>query len=218
MDPGTATMLAGLGGSGIDYFSTQSANKARAQEAQKARDWSEHMSNTTYQRKVADLLAAGLNPMLALGSPNPPVPAGIQAAGIEPVTSNTSVKLQSALQNRLLVKEDRVKDQQIQDIKESAALKKSNITVNSATAEKIKAETAFINSQNKTEKFRRSLTEQKIKVEEQLLKVNKQRAKSSVEVENKRRLKSSLESKLRYFDLILERLPSWMSKKSYNPN
>lgn len=36
-----------------------------AQEAQKSRDWQEYMSNTAHQREVADLLKAGLNPVLS---------------------------------------------------------------------------------------------------------------------------------------------------------
>jgi len=62
-----------------------SANALSRENAQNAMDFSERMSNTSYQRGVADMQAAGINPMLAAMKGGASSPTGQMA----PVTTPT---------------------------------------------------------------------------------------------------------------------------------
>lgn len=68
------------------------ANEFTANEAQKQRDWEQEMSNTAYQRQVADMRAAGVNPALAMnsGSNGASTPSGSSATSVSPAQPGMS--------------------------------------------------------------------------------------------------------------------------------
>lgn len=58
------------------FLGGQSANKASQESAREQMAFQEEMSNTSYQRAVADLNAAGLSPMLAYSKGGATTPSG----------------------------------------------------------------------------------------------------------------------------------------------
>lgn len=64
---------------GLGFLGQQSANQANQAMAQAQMDFQREMSNTSYQRAVADMMAAGLNPMLAYSQGGASTPTGQSA-------------------------------------------------------------------------------------------------------------------------------------------
>ena len=85
---GIGSAIGGLFG----YKGQKDTNVASAQQAQKQMDFQERMSNTAVQRRMADLKAGGINPILA-GSKEASSPAGQQA----PVGNKAQAAMNSAM-------------------------------------------------------------------------------------------------------------------------
>lgn len=80
-----------------EQMAWQEAQNAKAMEfnagqAQLNRDWQEMMSNTAHQREVADMLKAGINPVLSVSGGNgATVTSGATASGVTSAGSKGSV-------------------------------------------------------------------------------------------------------------------------------
>lgn len=129
-----------------DAQAQQDANDINVRQAQLNRDFQQQNSNTAYQRAVADMKAAGLNPMLAYSQGPASTPSGatatVQAA---PKTALADKALQaytgiSSLRN------------QTTGVQQQAQMNESSIKLNAANAAKNVADTA--KSVQETERLR----------------------------------------------------------------
>lgn len=78
---GIPGLLGGASSAGLGASSARQQQIFSAREAEKARAFDERMSSTSWQRGVADMRAAGINPMLSFAQGGASSPTGPAASG-----------------------------------------------------------------------------------------------------------------------------------------
>lgn len=94
MSGGALNFGSQLVGAGLDYASAKAARDWSGHQTDKQMAFQERMSSTAHQREVADLRAAGLNPILSSARQGASTPAGAAAgAGAVATPGSTAVQI-----------------------------------------------------------------------------------------------------------------------------
>ena len=140
-------------GAGLDADQDQEATQDfNSAQAVANRDFQERMSNTSYQRAVKDMSAAGLNPMLAYSQGGASTPGGGQAS----VINSRPATISSASQANLQAEQKRVVSAQVENTeadtlnkRAQAGLIEAQIGATGASADQSRASIAFMEQQGK---------------------------------------------------------------------
>lgn len=103
--------IGGLAGGLMGLIGGSSANRAAEERAREQMAFQERMDNTKYQRQVADLKAAGLNPMLAYTHGPSSAPSGAMAP-VQNVGASAAEGMSRGSATALMAAEVRLKEAQ----------------------------------------------------------------------------------------------------------
>lgn len=135
-----APAMAAAAGGVLSYLGQRETNQANRAMSREQMDFQERMRNTSWQAAKADMVKAGINPMLAVSQGGAAVPGGAMSTSQNPMTG-VSAGISSALQATLLKANlDKIQsDTDLNKAQQAAALSQANL--NSHTAQKAAVDT-----------------------------------------------------------------------------
>lgn len=114
----------------------QAANEANINSAREQMSFQERMSSTAHQREVADLRAAGINPMLSAKLGGASSPPGAMAT-VSPLPSGTNKFVSTAMDIAKFAQDRRVASQTVRESESRAVLNQAQ-AIDTASAADVK--------------------------------------------------------------------------------
>ena len=139
-------MASAFGFSGVDWGAALIERDWAKSDAQRQYNWSMDASNTAWQRGVADMQAAGLNPMLAYSQGPATSPGGAPTRGVSMPVASASMGFQTGAQTELT--------------RAQAERTRSETMSNEKLAEKLQAEIDYILTQRGTSSSQMNVNQQ----------------------------------------------------------
>lgn len=144
---GIGAVAGSVAGDYLQYKGQQDTNEANQTNAREQMAFQERMSNTSHQREVADLRAAGINPVLSANS-GASTPAGSTSTAQNPLQGVLKTPISTAMQALQMKKDFAEADSRIASNQASADAQKAAAQSARANAVRTEADTFRLQKDN----------------------------------------------------------------------